>query len=322
MANNYFGKQGTFATGLMKAGVRATHRGAAAAASALMSPTQQAAYMQQGIAIGNEAAQAIQNHFWQEQWKQFYDLNIVPRIDELRRVQEQYTLDTKMIVRPVPTVMTPEETAELAASIPSGRTETQPGPPIPGTGGGEGGGAPTQSRVAVPVPTESPAMKTQEMGAKRYEEKLSFLDPEDPENPFAADSAQGIAYANRKANDAWAANTRLQQEIAAECGRLAFNPVANAFLDGMYQNLIKQSNYATTARMDPNEAIAEMDARREREADWEIQQQTIDQNEMIIARERARIAQKGNAARALLGTSGGEAFAKQLGPKLAAKLQN
>ena len=109
-----FSAQGNIATGLMSFGARATARSNAAMTSANMSPTQQAAYMQSGIQIGNEAVETIQRRFWQSQWDAFYAQNVTPRIEELKQVQAKYMADTKMAVRPVPTTLNVLETQNLA----------------------------------------------------------------------------------------------------------------------------------------------------------------------------------------------------------------
>lgn len=306
----------SFGTQMIMSGTRQAHRGAATAAAAGLPANVQNSIMQQGAMIGAEQAYNIHGRFMQKQFENIYKLEIQPLIGELRQMQHARDEALQASVMPIPRQMGAPEYQELSDSL-QGQTKMET---VPGKANKEG----VQSQEAVPqhVPGPNAALGA-EVGATEYTEALAYIDKANPNSPAPVDSARGFAIMQEEDTRFWQGNQRIHDSIMGVLSKYSGNPYVNRYGEKMLDNIVKQSNLATTGETEGGSAAEKYKAHQEWTVEQELRQQevetgrqAIESGAMDLGMKRSQLEDTNvNKAIEMLQTEG-EPFEKILGSEL------
>lgn len=227
---------------------------------------------------GAMAAENIRARYFQAEFKQIQEARIKPLQEELKGALAMRDAALKITVMPVNRVLNPGQTR---AAIDA----TEPPPPpqmqaVPGKTKADG--TQTQEVVELPgQPLPNPALAGPQMNAMVSEEALAIIDPVSGD-PVPLSSARGIDIARLAEHEYWGTVGRISTEMMNVWAEYKGNPFADSAMNQMMDQIIKQSNMATTGSGDPMEAQKKMEQRQA----WELEQST--NREKILASQQAR----------------------------------
>jgi len=297
-------------TMFMMQGAMTLEEGLARLHGATASPAVQAQMMENARVKGAMAAENIRNRYFKKEFEQVLGARVNPLLAEQQNALNSYKEAMQTTVMPVKRVVNPEESQMLEEAL-----QTPP-PPVPKIPGKEQVSVQEKMR---PVSETNVAMQPGMIGAVEMKEELAIRDPASGE-PVPISSPRGINIWQEAKNDYWAVNSRVNQELMTIMSEYQGNPYADSYARALMDNVIKQSNIATTGIADPMEAQATWDKRMEWEANQEIKQQEISTNALNFEKREADLAVDVNDASRLLSTD--PAFKDLVGDKIANKLMN